>query len=54
MGSIVVCGAGPVGLCAAMMLARDGHEVTVLEADPHAASIDAVGSWRPSRPTSPG
>jgi 2-polyprenyl-6-methoxyphenol hydroxylase-like FAD-dependent oxidoreductase len=49
MASIVVCGGGVVGLCAAMMLARDGHEVTVVEADPDpppAAPLDAWTSWR--------
>lgn len=48
MSSIVICGGSVVGLTAASMLARDGHAVTVLEADhdrgagPHA---DAWSSW---------
>ena len=49
MGSIVVSGAGVIGLCTAMMLARDGHDVTVLEADPDpppATPVDAWASWR--------
>jgi len=49
MGSVIVCGAGVIGLAAAAMLARDGHQVTVLEADPDGAP-DAAGpaweSWR--------
>jgi 2-polyprenyl-6-methoxyphenol hydroxylase-like FAD-dependent oxidoreductase len=34
MAEIVVLGAGMCGLSTAMLLARDGHEVTVLERDP--------------------
>jgi 2-polyprenyl-6-methoxyphenol hydroxylase-like FAD-dependent oxidoreductase len=34
MAQIVVLGAGMCGLSTAMLLARDGHEVTVLERDP--------------------
>ena len=48
MAKIVVCGAGIVGLCTAAMLARDGHDVTVLEADtagPPAGAHQAWESW---------
>lgn len=49
MGSIVVCGGGAIGLAAAVMLARDGHEVTVLEGDAErapATAEEAWGSWK--------
>lgn len=39
-----MCGAGVCGLATAMMLARDGHEVTVLERDP-AAPPDPSAAW---------
>ena len=46
MATIVILGAGPAGLSTAMLLTRDGHEVTVLERDPappddRATPIDA-------------
>ena len=41
---IVVLGAGMNGLTTAMLLARDGHEVTVLERDP-AAPPPAPDAW---------
>ena len=47
MANVLVLGAGLGGLSTAMLLARDGHEVTVLERDPEAPppAGDAWRSW---------
>lgn len=47
MARIVVIGAGVVGMGAAMMLADDGHRVTVLERDPQAPPLpdEAWDAW---------
>ncbi len=45
MGRIVVCGGGVVGLSVALMTARDGHTVTVLEADPVGPPPEPAQAW---------
>lgn len=43
---VIVVGAGPVGLCVALALARDGREVLVLEKEPTTAQHSrAPGIW---------
>ncbi|WP_027167592.1 NAD(P)-dependent oxidoreductase [Mesorhizobium sp. WSM3224] len=41
--SIAVVGAGPAGLAAAHRLARHGHDVTILEAQPKAGGLNEYG-----------
>jgi 2-polyprenyl-6-methoxyphenol hydroxylase-like FAD-dependent oxidoreductase len=43
---IVVLGAGPIGLAAAMLLAADGREVTVLEKDPDEPPRSGEEAWQ--------
>jgi 2-polyprenyl-6-methoxyphenol hydroxylase-like FAD-dependent oxidoreductase len=45
MAAIVVCGGGVIGLSTGMMLADDGHDVTVLEADPRDPPDTPVEAW---------
>ncbi|MDQ1511052.1 MAG: hypothetical protein QOG50_2896 [Actinomycetota bacterium] len=47
MARVVMIGGGVVGLCGALMLGRDGHEVTVLERDaaPPPDPEDAWSGW---------
>ena len=45
MSKIVVLGAGVVGLCTAMLLADDGHDVVVLERDGDGPVATAEQAW---------
>lgn len=44
-GRVVIVGAGPVGLAIAMLLARDGYAVTVLEKDAQAPPATDREAW---------
>jgi 2-polyprenyl-6-methoxyphenol hydroxylase-like FAD-dependent oxidoreductase len=46
MSRILVLGGGVIGLSIAMMLQRDGHDVTVLERDPEPLPGSAEEAWR--------
>jgi protoporphyrinogen oxidase len=43
---VVVCGAGPAGLTAAYLLARQGYEVTVLESDDMVGGISRTAQYK--------
>src|SRR5438270_553527 len=45
MSDIIVLGAGPIGLASAMLLARDGHQVQILEKDEHAPPASGSDAW---------
>ena len=45
MPKVIVAGAGPVGLATAMLLARDGYDVTVLDNDTAQPPDDASAAW---------
>jgi 2-polyprenyl-6-methoxyphenol hydroxylase-like FAD-dependent oxidoreductase len=46
MADVVMVGGGVVGLCGGLLLARDGHRVTVLERDPAPPPAAIDDAWR--------
>jgi 2-polyprenyl-6-methoxyphenol hydroxylase-like FAD-dependent oxidoreductase len=45
MAKVLIIGAGICGLGAAILLARDGHDVTVIERDDHPIPLSAIDAW---------
>ena len=45
MANVVMTGGGIVGLLTGMLLARDGHDVTILERDPSPPPDDPTEAW---------
>jgi hypothetical protein len=46
VASLLTCGGSVIGLSTAMLLARDGHHVTVLERDPAPPPVDPADAWK--------
>ena len=46
MATMTILGAGPAGLCTAMLLHRDGHDVTVLERDTDSPADRPWDAWQ--------
>ncbi|WP_327589571.1 FAD-dependent oxidoreductase [Nonomuraea sp. NBC_00507] len=44
--NVIVIGAGPTGLATAMLLAGQGHHITVLERDPDGPSSTGLEAWQ--------
>lgn len=46
MSTVLILGGGPIGLASAILFARDGHDVTVLEKDPQVPPGSGLEAWQ--------